>query len=123
MTTVTVQRFGGHVVRFTVQGHSGWAEYGHDIVCSAVSALATAAANGLRQQAGVSRAVRQRHGELDCMVLGSPSDSEWNRADAILETMVSGIRSIAREYPGTIVVVERNGPESGRDLQARGCNE
>jgi uncharacterized protein YsxB (DUF464 family) len=83
-------------VRFTVRGHSGWAEYGRDIVCSAVSALTIAAANGLVQQAGVSRAVRQRHGELDCMILGSPSDAEWNRADAILETMLAGIRSIAR---------------------------
>ncbi|HNU93814.1 MAG TPA: ribosomal-processing cysteine protease Prp [Bacillota bacterium] len=123
MTTVTVRRSCGHVVRFRVQGHSGWAEYGHDIVCSAVSALTTAAANGLRQQAGVSRSVRQRHGELDCMIVGSPSDSEWNRADAILETMLAGIRSIAREYPGTISIVEKNRPESGRDLQARGCKE
>jgi len=121
--TVIVQRSGGHVVRFAVRGHAGWAEYGHDIVCSAVSALTTAAANGLVQQAGMSRAVRQRHGELDCVVLGFPSDSEWNRADAILETMLAGIRSIAREYPGTILVVEKNRPESGRDLQARGCKE
>jgi hypothetical protein len=56
------------------------------------------------------------------MILGSPSDSEWNRADAILETMFAGVCSIAREYPGTVLVVERNRPESGRDLQARGCN-
>lgn len=110
-------------MRFTVRGHSGWAEHGRDIVCSAVSALTIASANGLRQQAGVSRAVRQRYGELDCVILGSPSDSEWNRADAILETMLEGIRSIAQEYPGTVLVVEKNRPDSGHDLQARGCNE
>lgn len=122
MTTVTVWRWGGHMVRFTVRGHSGWAEYGQDIVCSALSALTTAGANGLAQQAGVSRAVRQRYGELDCMILGSPSDSEWDRADAILETMLAGIRSIAREYPGTILVIEKNRPERGRDLQAGRCS-
>ncbi len=122
MTTVTIWRRGGHVVRFTVRGHSGWAEHGQDIVCSALSALAIAAANGLRRQAGVSRVVRQRPGELDCMILGFPCDLEWNRADAILETMIAGIRSIAHEYPGTILIVEKNGPGRDRGLQAGRCN-
>ncbi len=123
MITVTVRRRDGHIVRFTVQGHAGWAERGNDIVCSAISALTISAANGLAQQAGVCRAVRQRSGELDCIILGSPSDFEWNRADAICETMFAGIRSVASEYPGTVLVIERNGPEKGLHLQAGRCDE
>ncbi|MEA4883081.1 MAG: ribosomal-processing cysteine protease Prp [Clostridia bacterium] len=106
MVSLSVVRAGGHVVRFTVRGHAGAAEYGSDIVCAGVSALAIAAANGLAKHAGARVAVRsaRRGGTLECVILECRSGDVRTRADAILETMISGITAIAHEYPDHVRV-------------------
>jgi uncharacterized protein YsxB (DUF464 family) len=101
-----IRRSGGHVTRFTLRGHAECGEHGSDLVCAATSALVIAAANGLLQHAGVSRAVRQRSGYFDCSILNSPSADARARADAILETMISGIRAISQEYPENVSVID-----------------
>lgn len=73
MVELRVRRSGGHVTRFTLRGHAECGEHGSDLVCAATSALVIAAANGLLQHAGVSRAVRQRSGYFDCSILDCPS--------------------------------------------------
>ena len=49
MTTIALFSRDGGLVGFEAKGHSGHGEAGTDIVCSAVSALTTAAANGITE--------------------------------------------------------------------------
>ncbi|HOK71430.1 MAG: ribosomal-processing cysteine protease Prp [Bacillota bacterium] len=114
MVKLHVRRVEGHVVRFALHGHAECGEYGYDLVCAATSALTIAAANGLFEHAGVSRAVRYRSGYLDCVILNCPSAEVRMRADAVLETMISGIRAIALEYPESVSVVDIGGSVSAR---------
>lgn len=105
----------GNIRRFRAEGHSGYAEYGSDIICSAVSALVQTAVLGLTQVAGleVDVDVDQAKGLLDCRILPHSSrvgESEQLRAvkqSAILETMVIGLSQIASDYQEFVRIVDR----------------
>ena len=47
MTKIQIQKQENLIIGFTVSGHSGYAEEGSDIVCSAISALAQNVCVGL----------------------------------------------------------------------------
>jgi len=101
---VLVTRSGdGAVVGFSVAGHAGYARRGSDIVCAGVSALAQAAAIGLKR-AGVPARMRRGAGRLECRL-----DDGAGRAATVqlmLETMIDGIRAIAGAHPRCVAIVE-----------------
>ena len=47
------------ITGFTLSGHADSGEYGHDIVCAAVSVLSISTVNGLSQVAGIKPMVDQ----------------------------------------------------------------
>jgi uncharacterized protein YsxB (DUF464 family) len=104
--TLKVRRKNGHIIRFELWGHAGYAEAGQDIVCAGVSALVIAAANGLITHAGVSRIVRQGNGRFTCLVRDIPSERARDMADAVLGTMVSGVAAIAARHPENVVLID-----------------
>lgn len=95
------ERSRGAIVRLTVRGHAGFADYGDDIVCAAASALVLTAAHGVSTYCGARVAIHDdRAGDY---VLDVPRGGGV-RAQAVLETTVSGLRAIARRYPGHMSV-------------------
>ena len=110
MITLRVWRdVDGNVVRYGLDGHSPSGERGSNIGCDAESALAIAAANGIEAVAGARAASTSRSGHLSCDIAWPASpDAEVVRlkAQAILETMVLGMRSIADEHPHDLRVIE-----------------
>ncbi|MBV8171765.1 MAG: ribosomal-processing cysteine protease Prp [Candidatus Eremiobacteraeota bacterium] len=104
--TVTVQRRAGRIVEVLVGGHSRLAAAGEDIVCAGVSALVQSAAYGVVRHAGANAVVRDEpEGDYVLEIL-EPDNA---RAQAVLETAVSGLRAIAREYPKELRVLSRTG--------------
>ena len=91
---------------FILEGHAGYDDYGFDIVCSGVSALAISAANGLSEFTNAELNVEQNEGYLSCEILNLDALDEINRscASGIINTMVLGIESIASQYPETITI-------------------
>ena len=53
MIRIVMLRRNGATLGFECSGHAGYAEAGSDIVCSAVSALTAATANGLTEAAKI----------------------------------------------------------------------
>lgn len=97
---VSIERHAGRIVGLRVTGHAGFGLSGKDIVCSAVSALVLSAANGLKQHAGADvRLLDDTDGEYRLELLRGDA-----RAHAILETLVDGLRAIARSYPGHLKI-------------------
>ncbi|HXM18269.1 MAG TPA: ribosomal-processing cysteine protease Prp [Candidatus Tumulicola sp.] len=97
---VSIERHAGRVVGLRVTGHAGFGLSGKDIVCSAVSALVLSAANGLKQRAGADvRVLDDADGEYRLDLLRGDA-----RAQAILESVVDGLRAIARSHPGHLKV-------------------
>jgi len=84
----------GLITGFAVDGHSGFAVSGQDIVCSAISALTLAAAMGLSKVAGKKVEGEQTEGHLLCRLL-DPADAG---TEMILATMLLGLQQIKLQY-------------------------
>lgn len=83
----------------SVQGHAGYAEPGHDIVCAAATALIRSAARALESDrrfriAGEVGVPGSLAFEVDCI---SPYGAEYLRG--VTHYLVVGIGDLAREYP------------------------
>jgi hypothetical protein len=85
--------------KFEVSGHAGYAEYGLDIVCAAVSALSISAVNGLDYFLPVKPEVEviDPRGFLSC-ALPDLEPQTLEQAQWILHTMVLGVEAIQQNY-------------------------
>lgn len=84
---------------FEIQGHSGYAEEGADIICSAVSALAINTANSLEKLLGLKPAVSSRDGYLSCEVpeIRQAAESQEG-AELLFRSLEQGLQAIADAY-------------------------
>ncbi|MCR5030809.1 MAG: ribosomal-processing cysteine protease Prp [Selenomonadaceae bacterium] len=99
----------GRISAFSVQGHSGTAPKGRDIVCAGVSALSQTALLGLGRH--LHREIDfhiDPSGDLHMKLREAPDDL----SEAILRTMRLGIEEIEKAYPDAVRL--RITKESGR---------
>ena len=99
----------GRISAFSVQGHSGTAPKGRDIVCAGVSALSQTALLGLGRH--FHRKIDyhiETSGDLHMKLREAPDDL----SEAILRTMRLGIAEIEKAYPDGVRL--RIMKESGR---------
>lgn len=98
----------GDVIGFTASGHAGYAPKGSDIVCAAVSVLTQTAALALPRHAGVTPAVKvdEETGLLTCRLPERLDPVQAERAQIILQSMVTGLVEVAREYGDYIEIKE-----------------
>lgn len=94
----------GLLTSYRVSGHAGYAEEGHDIICSAVSAVTQAPIIGLERhlQLQPSCVVDQKGGILEVALNSAPNDL----TEAILATMKLGLESLARQCPQYVRIQE-----------------
>jgi len=106
MTTVTVKRDGERISEVTVKGHSGYGKYGKDIVCAAVSAITQTALMGVIEYSSekIVYTVNEEEGFMRFSVPESSGDTKL-RIDAILDTMILGLKDVEKGY-GSYVKVE-----------------
>lgn len=98
MIEVTICLKDGNKIKgFSISGHAYFAEYGSDIVCSAVSAVAQTAVLGLQHYFGEAVEVQKKEGSLIC-ALSQLKPSEENTAETILKTMYWGLKAIQAQY-------------------------
>ena len=105
MTTVTCKRAAGKIQAFTVEGHSGYAEAGEDIVCASVSAVVWSTVNGLSEIAGLPVQYESREGFVSCE-LPPLSPKEREKADLLLESMLAFLQELSGQYEQFVRVME-----------------
>jgi len=106
MITVTVHRDEeGDISSFCVDGHSGYADPGEDIVCAAVSALSQTAVLGLETVLGLKPEVTKKDGYLAVAV------DQPKTCRVLLETMVLGLKDVAGTYPRHVKVLDEGPPK------------
>lgn len=108
MIIVSVIRSDGVIKGFIVKGHAGFKPHGEDIVCAAVAMLTQTALLGLGRyiKDGLSFSIDDS-GVLKCALRGKLSDLEQIQAEAILETMLSGLKNLQKNYARHIRVFRR----------------
>lgn len=85
--------------RVTVQGHAGSSEEGHDLVCSAVSALTYTLAENVNGLGGLAQdvVIRLEPGNAE---IGCRAEPEYKAVvQLIFDTVVTGFQLIAGKYP------------------------
>ncbi|MGM0237578.1 ribosomal-processing cysteine protease Prp [Enterococcus sp. AZ103] len=90
----------GVIVSFELSGHAQSGEYGHDIVCAAVSALAISAVNGLDALAGYEPIVdvdEDEGGYLYVEILSGLTQEQVNISQILLENLLLGLQAIEAE--------------------------
>ncbi len=93
----------GQIVECYFRGHAEAAAYGEDIVCSAVCMQAQTSILGLHHVAKQVVNYKLDEGEID-IVLSEPISE---RGQAILETMLLGIKNVADQYSDFVRVSEQ----------------
>ena len=70
MTKVQIQKQKGNTLGFVVSGHSGYAEQGSDIVCSAISALSQMVCVGLENVLNLNPIIKinTKNAQLSCFL-------------------------------------------------------
>jgi uncharacterized protein YsxB (DUF464 family) len=98
MISVTVYRCAGDLVGIGAQGHAGYAEYGNDIVCAAVSALLQALLVGLQDVAETREMGSSFDAESGEGFISWPRE-EARRLSLLGETIARSLAGIQMAYP------------------------
>lgn len=93
---------GKDIVGFEISGHSGSAEEGSDIICSAVSSAAYMAANTITEIVKCKAEADISDGYMSFYVRSDLSD-----AQQILEGLKLHLEALAADYPDNIKVTLR----------------
>ena len=94
MIRISIHQQGEAITGFECRGHAGYDRSGRDIVCAAVSVLATTCVNALEAVAGVKPRVQAASGQMTVSV----DPSAGHDAQVILLSFRQGMRDIAEEY-------------------------
>lgn len=105
----------GDIKKFVIQGHSGYASAGSDIVCAAVSTVSQAAILGLTEVLGLQVGVKIEEDDdlmnkgpyLECLL---PVDLDFDlqeKASIILQTMYLTIKDISDQYSNFVQILEQ----------------
>lgn len=102
MTTASFYKKNGKFHKFSISGHSGYAEEGSDIVCAAVSAMAFMTVNnitsGFSLPAEVS--VDDKTVTINCSLL-----TEDERGYVLVAGLYNELCTLADDYPNHIRVI------------------
>lgn len=90
----TVSDTEGRILRFTVNGHSGFADSGEDIVCASVSSVVWMTINGIEKQSLAKLSYEERDGFVDCIISEERSDG----ADVLLNSLIMFIKKLSGQY-------------------------
>ena len=103
MTTITVYTSSESGIRgFLAGGHAGGKKIrGYDLVCCAVSALTQTGVNALEAVAKAP-VVEVRDGYLKCILPNEMTAEQSEKAQIVLQTVMTGLTDIQKIYPNLI---------------------
>ncbi len=109
MTKVVLTKSNGRITEVNVEGHTGYAEHGQDIVCAALSATVQYAALGLKDIVGLDINLKQNDekGTISFKLPQCMTEKQSVEANAILLTMRAGIADLVSGYPEFIKLEEK----------------
>ena len=106
MTRCEFTRENERIVRFSVSGHSGYAEAGSDIVCAAISAVVSMAEATINDVCGAKAKVRVKEEDARITLTLPASCDEEEAVQAVLAGMMITLCSLRDDYPDYIEVLE-----------------
>ena len=107
MTTVTFHSTDSRIDGFVVEGHSGYAEAGADIVCAAVSAAVGLTECTINEVLGLGAPVKAREEDARISLKLPTGLSEENEytCQNLLTGMMVYLQAMGSEYPENLIVL------------------
>lgn len=96
MTKIIITKSKNHIIGFEVSGHTGYADLGSDIVCSAVSTATQMTVKGIQEVLKLDSFVEISDGYLKFKL--NIHDFENQNAQILLKTMEKTLQEISKEY-------------------------
>ena len=94
MTNIKIFKSGQNITKFTISGHSGYAESGKDIVCSAISTLSQSICVGLENVLNLNPSIKIEEGFLECILPKNLSAKQNDEAQILLKTFEQSVEQI-----------------------------
>ena len=108
MTTVTFHSEGSRITGFEVQGHSGYADEGSDIVCAAVTSAVRLVESTINDVMGLCASVKvdENTGSISFRLPGGLNRTKEATCQDLLTGMMVFLTELSNEYPDNIEVME-----------------
>ena len=122
MTTFTVVRKAGKILKFYGHGHTGHALVGEDIVCAAISAASQQTAFGIVNYLKIPAHIGQnddtgflyvdlemqdKEANISSEIFNKIVQEKRESLDVLLETMLIMLREIEKQYPKNLKIFEK----------------
>jgi len=106
MTTVTFHSADRRIDGFTVEGHSGYAEEGSDIVCAAISGVVGVTECTINDVLGLAAAVKvdAETGYMALKLPGGLGQTNERICRELLTGMMVYLQALSEEYPENLIV-------------------
>ena len=106
MTTVTFHSADHRIDGFVVEGHSGYAEAGSDIVCAAISAAVGMTECTINEVLGLAAPVkvREQDGYVSLKLPGGLSQANERTCQDLLTGMMVYLQALSEVYPENLIV-------------------
>ncbi len=109
MINVTIVKSNQKILTIEATGHSGYAEHGSDIVCSAVSTLLETLVNGLIEVVKINPdyVIDENIPHLSVTLPKSLNENEQKQCQVLMQTTYLGLKSVADGYSKFIKIKEK----------------
>ena len=111
MIRAVLYREGKNLTGCRLEGHSGWANAGEDIVCAAASSLGCTCVNALESVCGVIPEITEYNEQKGVLAFELPemTEEENGKAQILMGALRQGLDDLTAEYPQnvTLSIIER----------------
>ena len=107
MTNITIIKSDGYIVAYSITGHTGYDEYGRDILCSAVSFMSQTVILSLNEVCGIKEEdidFKIEDGLMEVALTHNLPYEQQEKAEIVMQTMLTGFKSLEEEYPDYITL-------------------
>ena len=107
MTTVTFHSADSRLDGFVVEGHSGYAEAGSDIVCAAISSAVGLTECTINEVMGLGAAVkaREKSARISLKLPPALNEASDDLCQAVMTGLLVYLQTMAEEYPDNLAVL------------------
>lgn len=108
MTTASFHSEGSRLTGFEIQGHSGYAPAGEDIVCAAVTSAVRLIECALNDVLGLEAAVkvREKDASISLRLPGGLTGTSQDVCQTLMAALLVHLVQLAEEYPDHLSVLE-----------------
>ena len=104
MISAVLFQEGNDLTGCRIEGHSGWADAGHDIVCAASSILGCTCVNSLESVCGVIPDITEYDEEKGVLAFELPkmTEADNEKAQILMKALKQGLNDLTEAYPQNV---------------------